>query len=59
MSTTRAAAKYTAAGAVTALYGLVVYQALSGKISSEPIAPRKIALGAAGLAALTWVTALT
>lgn len=59
MSRTRSAAKYTAAGAVTVLYGSAIYVALSGKVDPKPVAPTKVALVAAGMAALTWIAALS
>lgn len=50
--------KYSAAGAMTALYGLVIYQKGIKKQEQTPLDPYKVAGTAAVLIALTWTATL-
>ncbi len=59
MSKTRAAAKYTAAGAVTALYAAAIYATATDSVPAAPkVSKNKLYGLTAGLIAMTWLAAL-
>lgn len=58
MGVARMTLKYSAAGAMTALYGLVIYQKGIKKQEQTPLDPYKVAGTAAVLIALTWTATL-
>lgn len=58
MSVARMTVKYSAAGAMTALYGLVIYQKGIKKQEQTPVGPFKVAGTAAAMIALTWAATL-
>lgn len=58
MSMARKALKFSAATAVTTLYGVVIYQVAIKKAEREPVDRNKVAATAGALIAVTWLATL-
>lgn len=54
----RKALKFSAATAVTTLYGAVIYQVTIKKVEREPVDRNKVAATAGALIAVTWLATL-
>lgn len=58
MGRTRKALKFTAAGALTTVYGLAGYKLISGQQEATPLSARKAAVTVGALISMTWLATL-
>jgi hypothetical protein len=50
--------KYSAAGSLTAIYGLATYRIITKQVPLEPLAPQKAVVTVAALMGATWLATL-